>query len=605
MIIGIVLYAIATVVGIKAVFSIFRSFIQPDIALTGAAGAIGFLADKVSGGDNSKVKSLDKDPLKNPDIEDSKNIPVEMGKAGIGVFNPIRMASTTGTPMGGIALNTMIDSANQVQNGQIVTNKAKQIRGPIYQGGAAVFTRTKGLRGDINQSAGNLLNQTVGGKPKFLQGENNRNYINRGRLSMNQPGESFTTMNGGTARISAPYGTLNMENLTPKRITGVQTLVAGNFYAPKGTKMKMLAAAMGPNALDGYNPNIMVALNDMQLQRITGYNLNTNKRYHANTNQQLVMMGLRNVYADPANQALSRGEKAKLYTINRVRQSNMLASGDSNVYSMEANRRKNDYDELYRMMVRTVPELSAAQMTQVANRVNELRAGRDRSQRMLAREKADSRMNLDNANMNSLNNILRQTSKASEHFNSFLNENFQDDPARELSESEIKEIEQKARENVEAREGLALEDFEKEYEEERDKLIGEKQDEKMEELEERIKEEIISDPERAEEILGEEGAKLLKEEFRKNSKKKEDMYQQILRKQSKADDENFRLRHEEYKNASYYEIHKARMQEQTRQDIQTAAGELKEKQKDEDNNTMPRGVFIRMPQSQQLNAGQG
>ena len=70
MIIGIVLYAIAAVVGIKAVASIFRSFIQPNIALTGAAGAIGFLADKVSGGD--KVKSLDKDPLKNPDVDDGR-----------------------------------------------------------------------------------------------------------------------------------------------------------------------------------------------------------------------------------------------------------------------------------------------------------------------------------------------------------------------------------------------------------------------------------------------------------------------------------------------------------------------------------------------------
>ena len=471
-----------------------------------------------------------------------------------------------------------------------------------------IYTRTGRLNGKIGQVANNMLTQTRGGKPQFLQGDNSRNYINRGRLSMNQPGESFTTMNGGTARISAPYGTLNMENLTPKQITGVQSLVAGNFYAPKGTKLKMLAATAGSNAypmLGAYGSNIGVTLNDMQLQRITGYRMNTNKKYLANTNQQLVMMGLRNVYSDPANSSLNREQKAKLYTINRVRQSDILASGDSNIYSLDANRRKNDYDELYRMMVRNVPELSAADMKHVANRVNELRAGRDRRQRLLAREKADSRMNLDNANMNSLNNILRQTSKASDHFNTFLNETFLDEPTRELSESEMKEIEQKARENVEAREGLALEDVEKEYKEERDKLIGEKQAEKLEELEEQIKEEIITDLERAEEILGEEGAKLLKEEFRKNSKKKESMYQQILRKQIKADDENFRLRHEEYKNASYYEIHKARMEEQTKKDIQRAARELKEEQKNTDNDTMPRGVFIRMPQSQQLNAGQG
>ena len=64
-----------------------------------------------------------------------------------------------------------------------------------------IYTRTGRLNGKIGQVANNMLTQTRGGKPQFLQGENNRNYINRGRLSMNQPGESFTTMNGGTARI--------------------------------------------------------------------------------------------------------------------------------------------------------------------------------------------------------------------------------------------------------------------------------------------------------------------------------------------------------------------------------------------------------------------
>ena len=106
MIIGIVLYAIAAVVGIKAVASIFRSFIQPNIALTGAAGAIGFLADKVSGGD--KVKTLDKDPLKNPDVDG--------GAAG-------------GGP--GISANLMVGLVNAVgmmpQSGNIA-NVAKQMR---------------------------------------------------------------------------------------------------------------------------------------------------------------------------------------------------------------------------------------------------------------------------------------------------------------------------------------------------------------------------------------------------------------------------------------------------------------------------------------------
>ena len=138
MIIGIVLYAIAAVVGIKAVASIFRSFIQPNIALTGAAGAIGFLADKVSGGDGSKVKTLDKDPLKNPDVDDGGSAMPAM-PSDFSKFNPTKMATPAISPMGGgaagggpgISANLMVGLVNAVgmmpQSGNIA-NVAKQMR---------------------------------------------------------------------------------------------------------------------------------------------------------------------------------------------------------------------------------------------------------------------------------------------------------------------------------------------------------------------------------------------------------------------------------------------------------------------------------------------
>lgn len=136
MIIGIILYAIAAAVGIKAIVSVFRGFIQPNISLPGAAGAIGFLADKVSGGD--KAKSLDKDPLKNPDVDDGGSAMPAM-PSDFSKFNPTKMATPAISPMGGgaagggpgISANLMVGLVNAVgmmpQSGNIA-NVAKQMR---------------------------------------------------------------------------------------------------------------------------------------------------------------------------------------------------------------------------------------------------------------------------------------------------------------------------------------------------------------------------------------------------------------------------------------------------------------------------------------------
>ena len=69
--------------------------------------------------------------------------------------------------------------------------------------------------------------------------------------------------------------------------------------------------------------------------------------------------------------------------------------------------------------------------------------------------------------MSALNNLLKDTSgSASTHFHNFIEENFKDEIERELSPDEVKEIEEQARENINKRNDIPLEQKEEEYEKE-------------------------------------------------------------------------------------------------------------------------------------------
>ena len=161
-------------------------------------------------------------------------------------------------------------------------------------------------------------------------------------------------------------------------------------------------------------------------------------------------------------------------------------------------------------------------MRKVASEANRLSEERKRNQQLIANQMANERVDMNKESMSALNNLLKDTSgSASTHFHNFIEENFKDEIERELSPDEVKEIEEQARENINKRNDIPLEQKEEEYEKEKAKLLGDKESENSEVIEQLLKERIVDHPEDAGSVLGKEGAAALQEQL-ENIKDKRD-----------------------------------------------------------------------------------
>ena len=167
-------------------------------------------------------------------------------------------------------------------------------------------------------------------------------------------------------------------------------------------------------------------------------------------------------------------------------------------------------------------------------------------------------MNLNQENRKALDELLRDTT-VSTHYNNYLDENF--DNVHQLSEEEIKEIEHQARENVRKRDDLSLEEKEAEYERLKEEMQASALESRLEEIEGIVKEEILDNPDEAREILGEEGAELLRAKLAKIQEERDAMYQKLLKMQKRA-------------SRSSYEEFKKRRDEEMKADITAAVNEL-------------------------------
>ena len=115
---------------------------------------------------------------------------------------------------------------------------------------------------------------------------------------------------------------------------------------------------------------------------------------------------------------------------------------------------------------------------------------------------------------------------------------------------------------------------EKQYEEEEKRLREEKAKNDKKEVEEIIKDEILSDETVAKEILGEEGAQMLQEEFSKNKKKKDSIYMSIKKRQEKNKDAKFKKEHPELEGLSERKLHQEREENDMKRYINQAANQL-------------------------------
>ena len=277
--------------------------------------------------------------------------------------------------------------------------------------------------------------------------------------------------------------------------------------------------------------------------------------------QQLKMLEMQDVYSDKQNANLTPAQKHEFYTITKAEKTErIIASGGKIPTEEEGSKYKND---LIRELVELAPQLNKQQKIQVVNQAMEMRKARKREQQItqqaLAAERTNQKLNVTQENRKALDDLLRDTSTVSTHFNNFISENFEN--VHNLSEQEIKAIEQQARENINKREDLTLEEKEKEYEKMKDEMQTKALEDKMAELEEMLKTEILDNPDEAREILGDKGLELLKQKLDQIQADRDAIYQEMLNMQKK-------------KKTSSYEEFKRRRDAEMKNDLQNAIGTL-------------------------------
>ena len=563
-----------------------------------------------AGAEREKAKVLEKEPQQNPDVVAAQNYNMAGGNVGI----PMNSYGAQGASMpnigaagGGFGANAIIGVVNGIggimQSGD-VSNRfiaRRQITGPILQDANMIYNSK--LRGSksLRQEASSILNTANGGRLTMNQGSQATNRIAGRRVLLNPNGTSNSYIYGNVRGLKSGYGNIYTKALQIKGISKAQTLITKQFIAPKGTYLKMQQLANGNRyglnqpgiqnvnqyglnqpgiqnvnqyglnpGLQNVNqyglnplgaPNVSVVMNDINFhKKIVGYLMQDNKFRAANPKQQLSMLVLQDVYGDKNNANLKPSQKRELYIITRTQKSERLlaAGGEKHIGQSESTYKK----DLMREVIQMAPNLTRQQKIQVYNRAIEMKNARRKDQQLtqqaLAEERTNQKMNLNQENRKALDELLRDTT-VSTHYNNYLDENF--DNVHQLSEEEIKEIEHQARENVRKRDDLSLEEKEAEYERLKEEMQASALESRLEEIEGIVKEEILDNPDEAREILGEEGAELLRAKLAKIQEERDAMYQKLLKMQKRA-------------SRSSYEEFKKRRDEEMKADITAAVNEL-------------------------------
>ncbi len=462
----------------------------------------------------------------------------------------------------GVVLNGKtgtIKTLNQLTN--LGLNRSKRIE-RINQMAGTNINSAKRL-GTVNQVAGTNINTT---KRIGRVNSNGQTAIigPKGWINYKQYGSSY--INGSVNNASLPSGSIHTNQLQIKGFSKVETIVAKTFTDPSGKIAAIRKGAMpysvgkdsAPYAVINQGPNVGIALNDALVQKNSKYQMENKRLFLSqDQHQQLAMLELKKVYTNPENRGMNHNQLVKLASFNR----NRLLSDNPN---------RGGDESWYRSALMSLPTgLGNNEIEKIAHKAKSLKDAVDRNSSMLAVARTDYKMG--DPNKNALNNVLKETSSITRNFYNYLEKNNPSEDITHINEDEMKDIEKKARENVEARGDLSLEDKEKQYEAEVQKQVEDEKQRKMEEAEDSLKEEILSNPELAKEVLGEKGQEALEKEIDKVKKKRKDTYKEYLKRQESMKDEQFAKNHPEISNANKYEVRKKRYENERRRFIEKAA----------------------------------
>ena len=556
--------------------------------------------------------------------------------SGMGGVGPA-MGGSAPAMGGGMGVVATVGVANFVgigsQNGNVKnTFKAiKQQIGNIRQTASALNNiKLKAPKG-LAQNALNNINNTTRRVGTMNQGAPlTYNAINRGRVNMRQLGNSSNNIVGNVKRISATRNHIHTSHLKMRPISRVQSLNVQNFYAKKGLAKKLSRISNGLPAnevprigtenqqvgvigqkqetvnsqvgMGGLQQgNLQFNVNDINTLKNSNYKV-VNQQVVAPTVNNSYDMELRNKFdSDPKNQGLNEIQKTKVYNVSRyIEQRSAGVSAEK--YFSDKKRNERIMDGV-RFAVKVYPGATEQDLLKISQNAIERNKFRDEGRKMIAAQQANAGNNYSNdERKNKFDEALKGTEAANIRMEDWVNKNFSDQ-INNISDERKKEIRKQAeeyelksrttsleeKEAMHAKETGEVDEFDSsDYygdvseDQRREMIIQQKMEELTnEEVEgnrqaviEAIKDQFIENPDDFRSVLGDEFVNKYKTALNGSEEEFKKRYAEELAKIDVKEQMEYLKKNPDKKKMNYYEVYKARKQEEFNNDIIQAAGAL-------------------------------
>lgn len=488
----------------------------------------------------------------------------------------------------------------------------KKVKGPVNEMSGVHVTRRLSANNALLSSG----QSAIGGvKAKNLVRKGGRDtYLGSAPKRMNLDSSSNYFLGGAPGKIRQ-LGNITNHVMGLKK-PSLLSLIPGLVYtATKATssKIKRLAYGVvnpglpqpemfgrddrrrisGPMTVTLVAPQFMSQLNDIALHKSLDNN-NTMRSYSINQNAMAAISQYVHFASDPANKALLPEQSKMLYSLTRVRTEDGRAlESASGAYNTV---------DLYRNIIQMMPNnIDKQTVMKIAEAAQKEKKKRDNFTKNRALQATADSFNRYAENMEALRRIAKETSgPAGTNLKTFIENNFSEE--KKLTPEQVKAIEEEARKNVEARKDLTPEQVEEEYEKLKTELTKKKEEENMESATEMALKLIADDPNNAESILGEEGAKAYKEQMKKNEMKEQQMVAKNLMKDQMEKNKLYLQAHPEDAKLSHSELAKKVEEQEMRKDIQTSADKVLKRGKFTGKITRGDTAQLGLPQSSSSNS---
>ena len=574
-----------------------------------------------------KAKELDKPPLNNPNTAGG-NTQAPVAGAGGGYSQP-SLPDMKGADYGSYGGDTsnLPDMASGIsgggaagvvgvagifnlvgigaQSGEIANYNiaAKQvIKGPIRQGGGMIYTdKLKSRKNIIQMASSSILNNVKGISPKLTQNAPARNAISASRASIIQRGTASSYISGPVNRIRNG----RTENLKLRAPLKVQKLIVKKFTANKATSNKMKQLASGVPAGQNQPMGMPASQNQQPVgipsPQFIGVNVNdiglnkTNVTLKAQNDNTVI--GIQNVLGQMGNVSVNApNESVRVFSVSRVREPNSFntvtgALPDIPGLQATISRASVLMPDIPKELVNAI----GVSATMMAKQKNNERVAQ-------ATQRAEEITNANGAVRDKARGLMDDpSSPAGIRIQKFMEENSKE--YNTISDERMKEIEKEAWEITEARKDIPLEEKEEAFEKEKEERIRAEGGITKDDFKEILIDRIIENPEFAQAIMGEEGAKQLQDAINEKKEEKDKVVVQELIKQDVEEHREFVKNNPKAKGKSYYEVLKERRDQEMDKNIMMAASQLyANKSRDFDKSkyqqTMPQGNNDGMAQNQ-------